>query len=237
MGPVNGGAAPVTLRLSLLVFTVSGCYSPDVEAAAAGDAPGSACRNLPAVTEDFGEALNASEWLPVGDAGTSWDLVDGQLVLHLGAGSVEQGRQIALYALGSFSLIASRLSVEVPIAPAAGPLAEAALVVYQTADDAVAVEDVAGVLRCGQRVAGAYSMVCTPEYDRVMHRFWALREDQGFVRYESSVDGVTWNPLFSTVSSIALAGPAMHIGVYAFMTEAGADPIDSHFDNFLLCPL
>ena len=218
--------------LWLVLAWIPACYAPRVQPGA-GDAPPARCRVEPQIEEHFDDGGLPGWNAVVQGVGPTFQVDGGDLLLRLGSGDVEQGRQIEMMRSGGLTLVGNRLSVEAPLAPNAGA-ADSALFVYQ-GENALVLYAGDGVLGAGITTTGEFVELATFPYSPDAHRYWALREQDGAVAYEFSSDGVAWSLLASTTPTFSLNGSTLVVGVYLYMSVAGRDPEEARFDDFVLC--
>jgi hypothetical protein len=128
-----------------------------------------------------------------------------------------------------YDLRGDRVSIEVPVVPNAASHGQAMIVATNPGGDAVQIIFENGSLYFQKRVGGSYTDVGSLTYDAVQHRFWALSESSGTLRWETSPDGSTWTVRASAPAPIPLR--LLEIDLLGGTYQSEASPGGAQFDN------
>ncbi len=162
--------------------------------ATADAAPALRCGTIALLTDDFADGVIGPAWDDSFDNAVTMAETGGELVFTMPAGATGSAAYVSD---SSYDLRGARLWVEVLEVPDPATTQEAQLILRTDVDDRVVMKVEAGTLHMYHRDEGVQGGLLSIPYQAADHRFWALREDNGVLHFETSTDGATWQPRHS----------------------------------------
>jgi hypothetical protein len=152
--------------------------------------------------------------------------VNGRIEIRPASGTTGYS---GIISVASFSLVASEVRVELVRALAATATEVATFFRLKNLADYVELRVSQGRLDCGMKVAGVFTYFGVQAYEPDRHRWLRLRERDGMLLWETSVDGCEWTLLASRNSPIDLGSVQVELGAgtYAAVPAPGV----AIFDN------
>ena len=184
-----------------------------------GGASVSPCGSLTALRDDFSTDRAGSYWSPWSSSATSAQVTGGRLVLHIGSNTTDQDAGYGSVFYYGFTDSEARVTVS------------------QVADrdTILEVRDYTNqklqlLVENGQLIAAEYNTPSSGQkasiaYDASSHKQWRLRDTAGTAYWEWSVDGITWNVLYSEPDPLQ----AQH--VLLLLAADGNGTSEAHFDD------
>jgi hypothetical protein len=184
-----------------------------------GGASVSPCGSLTALRDDFSTDRVGTYWSRWSDGGPTAQVANGQLAIHIPTNTSDQGAGYGSWFYYGFTDSEARVTVS------------------QIADHDTILEvrdytnqKLQLLVQDGNLIAAEYNTASPGEkaqvpYDPSTHKRWRLRDTAGTAYWEWSVDGITWNVLYSEPDPLH----AQHV-----LLELAADgngTSEAHFDD------
>jgi hypothetical protein len=201
--------------------------------AAPGDADGgtpiASCGGPDAFADDFEDGVQDPMW--------SWSWEEDAATLSETGGHMvvtlppNVGAGYAGYATGNWiDLRGGRVYVEVPQSIDPASEAEAWLTLRRDGSNRLYVYQNGPSLYFAQRVDGSITDHDEVTYDSSLHRWWSIREQDGRIYWESSTNGIDWDPHGDAPTP--WFADAVRVEIAAGMWQAEPSPGNMHIDNF-----
>ncbi len=225
-GATGGGGAATTASTGSGGSTGAG--------GSGGQAPTCAANGTSTFTDAFEGAAIDAQWNTFENAPATLAQTGGELVVSLGS-SVGGSFFTGVSSKDPFDLIGCHLLVEATAVPDPSTDALGALQIIIDGDDYLELLVGNGLLAFKVWTAGALSFYADLPYDALAHRWWRMREENGFILYETSSDGAAWTLRSSVANTHDVT--SVYIGLVAgmYLPEPVA-PGEMKFDNLNLAP-
>lgn len=182
------------------------------------------------LTDNFDDnSLDATKWVSATASSATAAETGAKIVLTPAASTV--GSTSSITSLNAFSLVGSQVLVEVPqVADTTNVYTN--FYMQSDSNNYVGIGIGAGNLEYIQNVAGSFSAPYTVAYNSTNHRWWRIRESNGFMYTDYSADGITWTNFYTVANPISVVGVFAVMSVYEH-TSTGT-PSATQFNNFNL---
>ncbi len=184
-----------------------------------GGASVSPCGSLTALRDDFSTDRAGTYWDTWSDGGPTAQVTNGRLAIHVPTNTSDQGAGYGSVFYYGFTDSEARITVSQ----------------VADVDTILEVRDYTNqklqlLVESGQLVAAEYNTPSSGQkasiaYDPSSHKQWRLRDTAGTAYWEWSVDGITWNVLYSEPDPLL----AQH--VLLELSADGNGPSEAHFDD------